>query len=115
MFSSSLDVAQREDDDVRLKLVMPELVTSHQAADAPLVTPDDFLRINKLLKLAGLPPGRRNQTQRIRRSHLSYWQASGGDAAARANHSSPSVTWKHYLDRSMLPQDDVEKRIPRIV
>lgn len=73
-----------------------------------------YLRINKLLKLAGLPPGRRNQTQRIRRSHLSYWQASGGDAAARANHSSPDVTWKHYLDRSILPQDDVEKRIPRI-
>lgn len=74
-----------------------------------------FKSFNALLDSAGLPPGRRNQTQRIRRSHLTYWHAGGGDATERAGHSSSSVTWRHYLDRSLLPHDDPDERLPRVV
>lgn len=87
-------------------------------SDSPHVFPWDrcdaifHKRFNRLLKLAGLPPGGKNQTQRIRRSHLTYWQAGGGDATARAQHSSSGLTWKHYLDKTLLPRDKPADRLP---
>jgi hypothetical protein len=71
-------------------------------------------RFNQLLWLAGLPGGRKNQTQRIRRSHLTYWAVGGGDPTARAQHSSAGVTSKHYLDATLMPHENPEDRLPRL-
>lgn len=74
-----------------------------------------YAKFNELLILSGLQPGRKNQTQRIRRSHLTYWMMSGGNATDRAQHSSPGVTRKHYIDATMLPLDDPSTRLPPVI
>lgn len=73
-----------------------------------------YLHYGRLLTLAGLPSDRRSKPQRVRRSHLTYWHAGGEDATARAKHSSPDVTAKHYIDESLLPQIDPASVLPTL-
>ncbi len=69
---------------------------------------------NQLLRSAGLPTGRRNQLQKIRRTSLTFWVAGGGDATAKATHSDPATTQRHYIDRSLLPMERPEEILPDI-
>jgi hypothetical protein len=68
----------------------------------------------RLLHLAGLPTSRRHKPQRVRRSHLTYWQMGGQDAQQRAQHASGDTTIRHYLDETLLPQVDPSTVLPSI-
>lgn len=69
----------------------------------------------RLLERAGLPTDRKCKPQRMRRSHLTYWAVAGLDASARAQHSSPAITQRHYLDETLLPQVDPSTVLPSIL
>ena len=66
----------------------------------PLSESMRYYWVRKILKLAGLPHGRRDQLQRIRRTSLTMFHNLGGDATRQAGHSTDAVTRKHYLDPS---------------
>jgi integrase len=51
-----------------------------------------------LLKRAGLPRGRREGPQKLRRSFASHIAAAGGDPSFALGHSSQAITRRHYLD-----------------
>ncbi len=70
---------------------------------------------DRLLKLAGLPTGRRNKTQRLRRTCGTWAEIVGGQGAGQRilGHSTPSVTADHYLDRTQLPESNLPARFPR--
>jgi hypothetical protein len=74
-----------------------------------------YLHFSKLLKLSGLPDGRKNKGQRIRRTHLTFWQKGGGDATQRAQHTSVGITQRFYLDDTLLDHHDPYRFIPRIL
>ena len=86
-------------------LVFPWTMTSHSF----------YYHYTRLLKLAGLPTDRKCKPQRMRRSHLTYWAVAGLDASARAQHSSPAITQRHYLDETLLPQVDPSTVLPSIL
>lgn len=73
-----------------------------------------FNHQKRLNRLAGLPTTGKHLTQRMRRTHLTLWHIAGQDATKRAQHSSPSVTTRHYLDESLLPQLDPSEVLPQI-
>ena len=57
-----------------------------------------YNHVKRIFKAAGLPHGRRDLFQRIRRTTLSLMHQAGGDATFQAGHSSNAVTRKSYLD-----------------
>ncbi len=61
-----------------------------------------YSQFDKLLKLAGLPGGRRRKTQSMRVSHATWLAASGANATQSLMHSDPATTQKHYLDQRFL-------------
>ena len=67
-----------------------------------------------LLQFAGLPHGRKDSFHKLRRTHLTWWAARGGNATERAGHSSPKVTKDSYLDPTQLPREEPEKFLPQI-
>lgn len=73
-----------------------------------------YLHYGKLLVAAGLPCDRKSKSQRMRRTHLTFWSIGGGDPTARAKHTSRAVTETYYLDESMLPQPDPEQVLPHL-
>lgn len=56
----------------------------------------------RLLSDAGLPNDRRSKFHRLRRTHATFVHKAGGDATAAMGHSSPEVTWRHYIDPTQL-------------
>ncbi len=73
-----------------------------------------YAHFGQLLRLAGLPDGRKDKSQRFRRTHLTYWEMAGHDATTRAMHSSRAVTERFYLDRSRLPLPDPSTILPHV-
>lgn len=59
-----------------------------------------WLRWNRILKHAGLPPGRRSKTQALRISFATWQRQQGADASRALMHSDPMTTARFYLDRS---------------
>lgn len=57
-----------------------------------------YLRIKAIFKTAGLPCGRRDLLQRIRRTTATLMHNAGGDACQQLGHSSDAITRAHYLD-----------------
>lgn len=57
-----------------------------------------YNRYTKLLKDAGLPSGRRNKPQKIRRSCASFIEAAGGSAQEFLMHESRATTVASYID-----------------
>ncbi len=55
-----------------------------------------------ILTLAGLPTGRRNGLQRIRRTVATLLEAAGGSATDFLQHTDRRTTARHYLDESRL-------------
>lgn len=80
----------------------------------PLSSCNFFLHHKKLNKSAGLPTTRKDLCQRMRRTHLTWWRISGGNATERAQHSSSALTEKFYLDESLMPQMDPAEVLPEI-
>lgn len=60
-----------------------------------------YIEYERLLQRAGLPHGRRDKFQRIRRTTatlgLQYGRAAGFDPSRQLGHSSPEITRRHYL------------------
>lgn len=73
-----------------------------------------YLHYSRLLVMAGLPSDRRCKPQRMRRSHLTYWQAGGEDATARAHHVDAETTRRHYLDETILCGVDPSTVLPTL-
>lgn len=73
-----------------------------------------YYRLERFLRLAGLPHGRRDKFHKLRRTSatLAELHVGPGAASAHLQHSSPRVT-ESYLDRSMLPQANVAAALPR--
>jgi integrase len=59
------------------------------------------LRWNELLTRAGLPNGRYNQAQKLRRTFATLLTVAGGDATAALGHASRATTLRSYLDPSV--------------
>lgn len=55
----------------------------------------------RILKRAGLPHGRRDQTHRIRKSTASHFDAQGGNATKLLDHSNADLTNRSYIDPRM--------------
>lgn len=85
---------------------------------APQVLPWDrsdgtyFNRFARLLKSAGLPDDRYHKTHALRRSHASHLAAAGVDASKCLGHSSPQVTYTHYLDPGIVGADTNAELLP---
>lgn len=69
--------------------------------------------LRRALKAAGLPTGRKDLFQRIRRTAATQCAASGGDATAFLGHSAAWVTNTFYLDRRHGRPTDVARYLPR--
>ena len=84
----------------------------------PLILPWDrsealyFHHWNRLLRFAGLPADRWHKTHALRRSHASHLAAAGVDASRALGHSSPLVTYEHYLDPQIVGAIDHGDRLP---
>ncbi len=62
------------------------------------------MKIKRIFKAGGLPHGRRDLLQRIRRTCATLMDRAGGDACRQLGHSSDAVTRASYLDPSHQPQ-----------
>lgn len=71
-----------------------------------------FHHWDRLLKIAGLPADRYHKTHALRRSHASHLSAAGVDASRALGHSSPLVTYEHYLDPQIVGAIDHGDRLP---
>lgn len=58
-----------------------------------------------LLRLAGLPTGRHNKVQKIRRSHATWKEIMGGNASRSLMHDDPATTHRYYIDPGMSEED----------
>lgn len=85
---------------------------------APEVLPWDrcegsyFNAFARLLKSAGLPNDRWHKTHALRRSHASHLAAAGVDASKCLGHSTPQVTYTHYLDPGIVGADTNAQLLP---
>jgi integrase len=70
----------------------------------PFSVPYRYRRLKAIFAAAGLPNGRRDLMQRIRRTTLTLMHNAGGDATLQAGHSDPRITLQHYIDPSGRPQ-----------
>lgn len=72
--------------------------------DRELILPWPYSRnylyhpFGQILRRAGLPTDAKSKFHRIRRSVASHFEAAGGDATELLDHSSRSITKKHYID-----------------
>jgi integrase len=60
----------------------------------------------KLLRMADLPFDRSSKPHRMRVSHASWRHVAGEDATAALGHRSADTTRRHYLDPTLLKQDE---------
>lgn len=67
----------------------------------------------RILKRVDLPFDRYSKPHRMRVSRASWTKAMGGDATDALGHASEKTTRRHYLDPSLLRQDDDERRLFR--
>lgn len=58
-----------------------------------------------LLRTAGLPTGRYNKVQKVRRSHATWKEIMGGSATRSLMHDDPATTRRYYIDSGMLDDD----------
>ena len=68
-----------------------------------------YRRYTRLLKDAGLPSGRENKPQKMRRSFASHLEAAGGNATDALMHSSRTLTNKSYLDLRVVKREAPNK------
>lgn len=59
-----------------------------------------------LLQSAGLPPGRYNKVQRVRRSHATWKEIMGGSATRSLMHDDPATAIRFYIDPGLFDDDE---------
>jgi integrase len=68
---------------------------------------------DRLLAWAGLPGGRMNKTQKLRRSAATMAELQrAGAGQAMMGHASPNTTREHYLDQSLLGERAIVLAVP---
>ena len=78
-------------------------------------TPHTFYhRYERILKRAGLPSGRRNKPQKMRRTFASYIEANGGDATEALQHTARRVTTEHYIDPRIVVRPPPNLLLPEV-
>jgi len=82
-----------------------------------------YYRLHSIFQSAGLPDGRRDLLQRIRRTTATLMHNRGADATRQCGHSSDAITRRYYLDssdslqavdvlpRPVLPIPDSQRRL----
>jgi integrase len=65
-----------------------------------------YKHYDALLRLAGLPTGRYNKLQKVRRSHATWKEIMGGSAARSLMHDDPSTAQRFYIDPSLFDNDE---------
>lgn len=82
-----------------------------------------YNRIRSIFIAAGLPHGRRDLLQRLRRTTATLMHRAGGNASLQLGHADPSMAARHYLDlsgelqacdllpRPTLPSADRQRRL----
>jgi integrase len=67
-----------------------------------------------LLRMAGLPTGRYNKLQRVRRSHATWKEIISGPGSATRSlrHEDPATAWRYYIDAGLL--DSESEAEPRL-
>lgn len=58
-----------------------------------------------LLRTAGLPTGRYNKLQKVRRSHATWKEIMGGSATRSLMHDDPSTAHRYYIDPSLFDDE----------
>lgn len=71
-------------------------------------------RYTRILRRAGLPTGRRNKPQKMRRSFASHLEAHGGNATEALQHSSRRVTEVSYLDSRVVVKPPANRVLPEV-
>ena len=96
----------------------PQTVAAFELIRAPereLIFDSEFClgtfynRYTRLLKDAGLPHGRHDKPQKMRRSFASHLEAAGGNATDALQHSSRAVTISSYLDERVIKREAPNK------
>lgn len=67
-----------------------------------------YYHYGKLLRMAGLPDDREAKPHCMRVSHASWRQCIGEDATTALGHRDPATTRRHYLDPTLLKQDETK-------
>lgn len=65
-----------------------------------------YYHYGKVLKAAGLPHDRYCKPHKMRVSHASWRYMIGEDATRALGHESPDTTRRHYLDPTLIKQDE---------
>lgn len=73
-----------------------------------------YAAYTRLLQLAGLPSGRRNKPQRLRRTFATWLESAGGDATKALMHSDRRVTVQSYLDPTLDDSAAPASLLPRV-
>lgn len=71
-----------------------------------------YKHYDALLRAAGLPTGRYQKVQKVRRSHATWKKIMGGDPTRSLLHDDPSTTARFYLDAGLLDDDDQPLFVP---
>lgn len=72
-----------------------------------------WLRLEIILRRAGLPAGRKHKFHKIRKTTASYYKAAGGDAQSLLDHADPATTRK-YLDPRVVRPVAATDLIPKV-
>ena len=73
-----------------------------------------WLHWSRLLRLAGLPDGRKRKSHSLRVSHASHLERAGGDATRDMRHASRAVTERSYLDPRITGASGAADLLPRV-
>ena len=80
----------------------------------PLNVATFYNRYEKLLKSAGLPCGRKDKAQKMRRSFASHLEAAGGNATEALQHTARNITQDSYLDCRIVKKPPPNLLLPEV-
>lgn len=69
-----------------------------------------YRHLGLILAMAGLPIDRSRKFHCLRKTHATHLHIQGGDATASLDHDDPKTTWRHYIDKSQLPQQLMQRK-----
>lgn len=72
--------------------------TTSEQPFAPVGVTTLYHHLDRIFRDAGVPIEKRQKFHALRKSHASHLEAAGGNARASLDHSSDTVTIRHYID-----------------
>lgn len=77
---------------------------------APVQYPTLYRHLGLILAMAGLPIDRSRKFHCLRRTHATHLLLQGGNPTVSLDQASPETTWRHYIDKSQMPQQLVQRQ-----